>query len=435
MSDPLRPALRHSVFARLVAVMSLMGAVVIAMVGGFYFVIVIPGIHDALDSVVGPHARAIADMRPDSVTAHRFAERLGMGIRFESPDTTWATAPDVPTLGAMQQRRTAWFAHLFVPRRAYYIAQVDGGRYIFARGVAEHFSRAHAQMVVLLLALMATVFVAAYLIIRRALRPLRLLGAGVGALAEGRLDIAVPRQGDDELGLLTDAFNRMARRVHDMVRSRERLLRDVSHELRSPITRLKVALEMLPEGPQQRAMAADVVEMETMVAHLLELERLREGGVLRREPHDLVALAREAIERTGDRPPGVRLAVAPGRLVVPVDADGVRTVLRNLIDNAIKYSLPDSRPVEVSLVGGAESAVVRITDDGPGLPEGDLEKAFEPFYRGDPSRSRSTGGYGLGLSICRGIMEAHGGTIAIEPGAGRGATIVLWFPREGEPGE
>ena len=103
-------------------------------------------------------------------------------------------------------------------------------------------------------------------------------------------------------------------------------------------------------------------------------------------------------------------------------------MLRNLLDNALKYSLEGSRPIEVTVAAQGAAAVVRIADDGPGFPEGELDRVFEPFYRGDPSRSRRTGGYGLGLSICRGIMEAHGGSIAIEPGEGRGATVVLRFP-------
>jgi signal transduction histidine kinase len=178
-------------------------------------------------------------------------------------------------------------------------------------------------------------------------------------------------------------------------------------------------------------MAADVAEMETMVAHLLQRERLREGRALRREPHDLAALVREAVERGAGRPPGVRVARAPGRLIVPLDPDGARTVLRNLIDNALKYSSEGSRAVEVSIEADAAGALVRIADDGPGFADADLDRIFEPFYRGDPSRSRRTGGYGLGLSICRDIMEAHGGTIAVERGVPRGATIVLRWPGAG----
>lgn len=115
-----------------------------------------------------------------------------------------------------------------------------------------------------------------------------------------------------------------------------------------------------------------------------------------------------------------------------MEGDSLRTVLRNLLENAIKYSLPDSGAVEVSIAETTETAgtvVVHVTDDGPGIPEEDLASLFEPFFRVDRSRSKKSGGYGLGLSICKRILEAHGGRIAAENnstrGAGRGARFTL----------
>jgi two-component system sensor histidine kinase SenX3 len=103
-------------------------------------------------------------------------------------------------------------------------------------------------------------------------------------------------------------------------------------------------------------------------------------------------------------------------------------VLRNLVENAVKYSLPRSRPIELSAVANADMVVVRVTDDGVGIPEGDMARIFEPFFRADRSRSKSTGGYGLGLSICKRVMEAHGGSIRVECPAGGGASFILTFP-------
>jgi signal transduction histidine kinase len=110
---------------------------------------------------------------------------------------------------------------------------------------------------------------------------------------------------------------------------------------------------------------------------------------------------------------------------VDIDAEKLRTVLRNLLENAFKYSLPDSRPVELSTSENGDNIAVRVSDDGPGIPQSDLESIFEPFFRVDRSRSKSTGGYGLGLSICKRIMEAHGGTITVVRNAGRGTTFFL----------
>ena len=113
---------------------------------------------------------------------------------------------------------------------------------------------------------------------------------------------------------------------------------------------------------------------------------------------------------------------------VEIDADKVRTVLRNLIENAVKYSLPESEAVQVSAAQNGERVIVRITDDGPGVPDRDMPNLFEPFFRIDRSRSKKTGGYGLGLSSSKRIVEAHDGTLTAQNNARRGATFVMTLP-------
>jgi signal transduction histidine kinase len=209
------------------------------------------------------------------------------------------------------------------------------------------------------------------------------------------------------------------------------LLVDVSHELRSPLTRMKVALELLPPGEQRTGMAADVAEMERMLAELLELERLRDGRGVDPVRQDLMPIVREAAESIQNRPPGIQVVSMSQEIPVAIDAEKIRMVLRNLLENAVKYSLPDSRAVEVSAAHNGERVVIRVTDDGPGIPERDIANLFEPFFRVDRSRSKKTGGYGLGLSISKRIVEAHGGTIAVENNLKRGASFVLTLPKAG----
>jgi signal transduction histidine kinase len=122
--------------------------------------------------------------------------------------------------------------------------------------------------------------------------------------------------------------------------------------------------------------------------------------------------------------------VDPGaEVLLDIDREKIRIVLRNLLENARKFSLNDSRPVEITVRDDAGAVIVSVCDDGPGIPEADLPNLFEPFYRVDRSRSRKTGGYGLGLSICKRIMEAHGGSIAVANNSERGASFVLTFPK------
>jgi signal transduction histidine kinase len=149
---------------------------------------------------------------------------------------------------------------------------------------------------------------------------------------------------------------------------------------------------------------------------------------MRCERQDLVPVLRELAEAYNSGPPGVCLLAPSSEIVLDIDREKIRTVLRNLLENARKYSLPDSRPVEIEVAEKDGTTVVRVRDDGPGIPEIDLPNLFEPFYRVDRSRSRKTGGYGLGLSICKRIMEAHGGSIAVANNTGRGACFVLSFP-------
>ena len=288
---------------------------------------------------------------------------------------------------------------------------------------------AHFLLVGPVLLLIAVVILVAHLMVRRLLLPLRALADGVIRLSNGELNVVIPGSTKDEFGALTDAFNRMVAQVRQMIDARDQLLVDVSHELRSPVTRLKVALELLPENEARARMSADLREMEAMITELLELERLRDGRSIRKERLDLRVIVEDVVAGFRDRAPFVTVQSPALPLLVQADARMMTVVVRNLVDNAMTYSLPDSGPVEVVLAEDGAGVTLRVTDDGPGIPESEAAHVFEPFYRVDRSRSRRTGGYGLGLSICRRIIEAHGGTIAIARHAGRGASFVVTLPR------
>ena len=288
---------------------------------------------------------------------------------------------------------------------------------------------AHAAVFAVLLFVMGAVVLSAHAVLKRLLLPLRALTEGVGRLSAGQLDVVVPNSTNDEFGTLTEAFNQMVGRVKEMIRARDQLLLDVSHELRSPVTRMKVALELMPDGEQRRRLAADVGEMERMIAELLELERLRDLRGITTARHDLMPIVREVVDSFQSSAPGVCLRAESHAIHLDIDAEKIRAVLRNLLENAAKYSLPTSRPVEISVLETAEAVLIRITDDGVGIPAGDVDRVFEPFFRVDRSRSKTTGGYGLGLSICKRVMEAHGGTIAMESREVRGTTFTMTFQK------
>jgi signal transduction histidine kinase len=351
--------------------------------------------------------------------------RGNVQIRYEGPRGQWATSRHIPDIAAVKEGKVS----SYLGRQYQLEPAADGGAYLFVWDYGNHVRGLHAKMLWLLLFLVTGVVCATYAFQRRLLRPVRLLDEGVARISKGDLDITVPVVTRDEFGALTGAFNNMVGRVKQMIQARDQLLLDVSHELRSPLTRLKVALALLPDDENKSGMAGDLNEMEAMITELLELERLREGRGILRQRRDLAPLLLELAHTSNSGPPGIRTLAIPSEIPLDIDSEKIRTVLRNLLENARKFSLPDSRPIEIEVAENSESLLVRVRDNGVGIPDIDLPNLFEPFYRVDRSRSRKTGGYGLGLSICKRIMEAHGGSISVTSNPGRGSCFLLAFPK------
>lgn len=282
----------------------------------------------------------------------------------------------------------------------------------------------HAVGIVLLVMVVGGMFLG------RMFKPLRWLIWGVREIAGGNLDFRFPSTGKrGEIWYLADQFNLMAERVQEMVRSKERLLVDVSHELRSPLTRLKVALEMTPKSKMRASMMRDIGEMEAMLGEILETEKLKSShGKLELKPVALTHLVQDLAARYKTRKPGVKFMGKASGVIIQADAARVETVLRNVLENALKYSANQKKPVEIAIHQQAEEVEVTIQDHGPGIPKEEQERVFEPFYRVDPSRNKKTGGYGLGLSLCREIMRAHGGEIILESEPGQGTTVKVYWP-------
>jgi signal transduction histidine kinase len=385
--------MHRSVFAKLLTIMLVMATSLLVLVAVFFAMVLLPVLNAPIRGLSGDYVHLFAATQPGYEDAKRISEEFAIDVRYEGPKGTWTTSPELPPVArALDDRRRFGYRYSVV-------SAPDGGAYLFRWTYYRRLMIAHDLLLLSLLVMMIAVVVVAHVLLRRLLRPLRTLGDGVARLSEGELDVVLPNPTRDEFGALTGAFNQMVGRVREMIRARDQLLVDVSHELRSPVTRLRVALELLPDDAPRRHMIADLAEMEAMVSELLELERLRDGR-LRLEPHDLAALVREVAGAF----PNVRVNAKES--IANVDAEKMRTVVRNLLENAVKYG---GGNVTVNVADGE----IRVSDDGPGIPEADLASLFEPFFRVNRSRSKTPAGYGLGLSICKRIVEAHGGTIAV----------------------
>jgi signal transduction histidine kinase len=412
----------RSVFGKLLAIMLTMAISLLLLVTGFFNLALMPQLNRSLAPFIDDYVRRVAATHPGFDEAKRMAESYDLEVRYEGPDGTWTTSRWLPPIAEAPLDHGNWM----IGGPDYRLVRMpNGGAYLFHWTFARKTLVAHHDLFLLLLGLMAATIVVTYIVIRRLLRPLRALGEGVTRLSAGELDVVLPAPGRDEFGVLTNTFNEMVGRVRNMIRARDQLLLDVSHELRSPLTRLRVAIELLPDERHRAAMAGDVAEMEAMIAELLELERLRDGRGLQIARTDLAEIVREVV----DAKPGVRIVSLPREIPIDADAEKLRIVLRNLVENAIKYSLPDSNPVEISGAYDDQSIVLRVTDDGPGVPDEDRATLFDPFFRVNRSRTKSPAGYGLGLSICKRIVEAHHGRITMQNNPGRGATFTVSLPR------
>ncbi len=288
------------------------------------------------------------------------------------------------------------------------------------------FVTTHKPVIIGLLGCLAGIFFAGHIYLKSQLQPLMWLRQCVNQVARGHFRVRAPVVRQDEIGQVAEAFNQMAARVASMMADRERLLADVSHELRSPLARINVALELLPDHPKKPRVKEDLREMDALIEALLERERIRvrlekkETG-----PVPLKPLIENVISQF-NREPGVHFQASGEGAVVEGDANLLGILIRNLIDNALKFSTQDSKAVEVALKEDDGKVILTITDDGQGIPPEELERIFEPFVKLDPGRGHGCG-YGLGLNLCMRIAQAHGGELFLASNGERGAcaTFVL----------
>ncbi|MCU0291473.1 MAG: ATP-binding protein [Thermoanaerobaculaceae bacterium] len=295
-----------------------------------------------------------------------------------------------------------------------------------------------------LLALMLVTGLLCFWLARHLSSPVATLRHAARRLASGdfsaRVGPSIGRRRDEISDLARD-FDAMAERVVALLGSQQRLVRDVSHELRSPLARLRVALELARQGSGDKARRAlDRIEDEAdrlneMIEQLLTLSRLEAGaGSIERVPFDLGALVAEVVDDTsfeaGARSCTVRLDAA-GRCDLLGSPSLLRSAVENVLRNAAAYSAEGSE-IEVTLRvegdDGGRRAVISVRDHGPGVPEELLVQVFQPFFRVDDTRDRSTGGSGLGLAIAARAVQLHGGTIEARRAEGGGLLVVISLP-------
>jgi signal transduction histidine kinase len=359
----------------------------------------------------------------DPVRAQGVARTHKVGIIVSTADERFAFGPDGESVDADKLLEdTSRFRRIDV--HIQHGASTGQLQYSFMLD-KEQFDDDKNPLLMGLVALLLITIGLAYAIQLHLLRPLKWLRSGVEAVSEGEFSTRVPVVRDDEIGKVARSFNQMTDRVRQMMDDRERLLADVSHELRSPLARIKVALELLPEGDKRDSITQDIKEMESLTTALLEREQIRtQSSQASSERINLVTIAAEVTDGFNNTTPGVQLNVPPQSLNINGDEALVKVLIQNLVDNAIKFSLADSKPVEISLLDTGGGVQIIVDDDGQGIPVELAEKIFEPFVKLNPARGHRTG-YGLGLNLCQRIVQAHGGSIEIQQRKPRGTRVLL----------
>jgi signal transduction histidine kinase len=264
--------------------------------------------------------------------------------------------------------------------------------------------------------------------VRRLIWPVRALADAADRLGRDVNAPPLPENGPTEIARAAAAFNTMAERIRRFVGDRTQLLAAIGHDLRTPITRLRLRAEFMDDDEQRRKMLADLAEMEAMITATLAFARDDSAA----EPNvalDLVALCRTVLDDAADAHPDLAEQIdyaGPERLVVQARPVALKRAIANLVGNALAYG--QAARLRLIPAGNGQPVRLEVEDDGPGIPPSELENVFLPFRRLEASRNRETGGAGLGLPIARNILRAHGGDVVLRNRPGGGALAVATLP-------
>jgi signal transduction histidine kinase len=326
--------------------------------------------------------------------------------------------PGPPMMGAGGYR--------FEPEGPRIFAQVqlrDGTWAAFDVRASELHTGTPWRLLATLAMLMAAVLLLSWFAVRLVTRPLKVLASAADELGRDLYRPALPESGPAEVGQAARAFNTMQQRLVHMIEERMRLLTAMSHDLKTPITRMRLRTELLDDEALRGKFESDLLEMEAMVTQTLEFMRSL-GSHEPEEPIDVTALLEQV--RADNAAMGRSVTVNAGATRPFVGAPRLlKRCIANLVDNAAIYG----KSAEIQVDDGPATLEIRIRDHGPGIAERDLERVFEPFFRLEASRNRGTGGTGLGLSIARNIARAHRGDVVLRNAPGGGLEAILTLPR------
>lgn len=441
--------LKRSLTTRLLAVFIVTSIIIIVVLA----IVIAQGFAQQWRTNAQPHMEQYLDFiseeignPPNIENAQALADRLSINIYINGPDVNYSTNGTELDLDAetfyTRTHSTRRFNH--VKHLASNNIEFSGNesRTLLKSLVGEykvfyelpHINREHRHILPVLLIVLAILGMC-FMVIKRMLRPVQDIEYGVKQMSTGNLAYRVPIKQNNDLGELANTINTMAAEIEGMLDAKRQLLLGASHELRSPLTRAKVAVQLLEESKASLLIEEDLKEMESLISDILESERMKSGhSALQRGPTELLELVHSVINETQVESAQVNCPAALP--LIPLDEVRTRILLRNLIGNAATHHDGNDKPITVNLIKQTDFVEIHILDSGPGIEPEHIEKVTEPFYRTDASRTRSTGGFGLGLHLAKLIAEAHGGSLSIESKTqqtkksieGTGTKVVVTLP-------
>jgi len=288
-----------------------------------------------------------------------------------------------------------------------------------------------AYIIELIIGITLLVFLICYGLVQRIFRPIKSIEEGATRIGQGELEHRINVKQKDELGSLAQKINQAASNTQETLEKIEAMGLAVSHELRSPLTRARLEVELLEDSKIKEDLLNEINAMETIITNLLDSEALDSGNKkLQLEIFELEEIINQIMKKSGFLADS-NIDFSPSENEADIEADKIlfEVMIKNILENAIRYNPPEGEPIQLIIKYIEDAYEIKIRDFGPGFSEEDITKVTEPFYRTDQSRSRQSGGFGLGLYLCKQIVKAHQGTISIENHEKTGAVVTLTIPK------
>ena len=370
-------------------------------------------------------------------------EQVPVDIRITGGDINWASDPAFPELGELTFGASDVFSEdpgalldeltdvEFAITDTHRFLKIDQGDFdiiVSTPKIAD--TEPGPDLLPIILGIGLVWLFIAYLCVSWLFRPIRTIRHGAARIGSGDFDFRIESPRNDQLGDLARDVNKLAQDVRNMLDAKRQLLLGISHELRSPLSRMRLLIEFLEDSERKYDIKAEIDEMEHIISTLLDAERLNTVHVaLNRTEVKIPELVEQLVDDFFHRERSrIEIDIADESLEAYVDDARLVLIIKNLVSNALRYSKPEDGPVRISARREKGALVVEIRDRGPGFKPEQISSIGEPFYRGDPSRTRETGGSGLGLYLARLVAEAHGGTLKVDETYTDGACVIATVP-------